>query len=79
MIDQKIPANQRDSVPLLVANDQILWVCGYRPDERAGLQANTQKILHLEFEQNLLGLLRDVKIFPRFFKNDERDWQDGPV
>jgi tRNA(Ile)-lysidine synthase len=51
MIDQKIPADQRNSVPLLVAKDQILWVCGYRPDERAGLKANTQKILHLEFEQ----------------------------
>jgi tRNA(Ile)-lysidine synthase len=51
MIDQKIPFDQRDTVPLLVANDQILWICGHRPDHRASLRAGTQRIVHIEFEQ----------------------------
>jgi tRNA(Ile)-lysidine synthase len=52
MIDQKISADQRDLVPLLVNNNnkKILWVCGYRPDERARIQTGTRKILHAEFE-----------------------------
>jgi len=50
MIDQKIPSDQRDTIPLLVANGQILWVCGYRPDERVSLRTDTQKILHVKFE-----------------------------
>ena len=50
MINEKIPADQRDYIPLLVANDQILWVCGYRPDERARVRATTQRILYLKFE-----------------------------
>jgi tRNA(Ile)-lysidine synthase len=50
MIDQKIPAEQRDSLPLLVTGNKILWVCGYRPDERARLQPGTKQVLHLKFQ-----------------------------
>jgi tRNA(Ile)-lysidine synthase len=51
MIDQKIPADQRDQIPLLVAGQQILWICGYRPDERARIRRTTQQIAHFKFEQ----------------------------
>jgi len=51
MINEKIPAEWRNTIPLLVVNQQILWVCGYRVDERARLQPHTKKILHLKFEQ----------------------------
>ncbi len=51
MINRKIPASQRDHVPLLVANGQVLWLCGYRPDERARIQTETRQILHLKFER----------------------------
>jgi tRNA(Ile)-lysidine synthase len=50
MINEKIPADQRNRIPLLIANNQILWVCGYRPDERARLRHTTRRILHLRFE-----------------------------
>jgi tRNA(Ile)-lysidine synthase len=50
MIDQKIPADQRHHIPLLVANDQVLWVCGWRLDERARLRSSTRQVLHLKFE-----------------------------
>lgn len=51
MINEKIPADRRNHVPLLVANGQVLWICGYRPDERARLRPTTRRILHLKFEQ----------------------------
>jgi tRNA(Ile)-lysidine synthase len=50
MIDEKIPASWRDHIPLLVSNDRILWVCGYRPDEKARVQDTTQHIIHFKFE-----------------------------
>ena len=53
MIDQKIPAGQRDYWPLLIARDQIMWVCGYRPDERACLRPTTRRILHVKFERDM--------------------------
>ncbi len=50
MINEKIPANQRNLIPLLVAHNKILWVCGYRPDERAKLCSDTKRVLYLKFE-----------------------------
>jgi len=48
MINEKIPAAWRDSIPLLVNDrDQIAWVCGWRPDERARVTAQTRRVLHL--------------------------------
>ncbi len=49
MVDQKILKKYRNRIPLLVANNQILWVCGYRLSEQASLKADTQKVLHLKF------------------------------
>ncbi|MBE7472689.1 MAG: tRNA lysidine(34) synthetase TilS [Anaerolineales bacterium] len=50
MINRKIPAGWRQFVPLLVAAGQVLWVCGYSPDERARLRPATRRVLHLKFE-----------------------------
>jgi tRNA(Ile)-lysidine synthase len=50
MIDQKIPVKWRNHVPLLVAGNRILWICGYRSDERARIQAHTKQVLSLRFE-----------------------------
>lgn len=50
MINKKIPAGWRQFVPLLVAAGQVLWVCGYSPDERARLRPATRRVLHLKFE-----------------------------
>jgi tRNA(Ile)-lysidine synthase len=52
MINEKIPATWRDYIPLLVAKDQVLWVCGHRPDERARIQATTRQLFHLKFEMS---------------------------
>ncbi len=51
MINEKIPVNQRDRIPLLVAHQQVLWICGYRPDERARITPTTKRIIHLKFER----------------------------
>jgi len=49
MINEKIPAEQRQYVPLLVAENRILWVCGHRPDERARVTAHTKQVVRLNF------------------------------
>ena len=50
MIDEKIPREYRPYIPLLVSNNQISWVCGYRLDERVRLTSTTQQVLHLQFQ-----------------------------
>lgn len=51
MINQKIPAAWRSHMPLLVADNHIVWVCGYRLDEKARVCSSTRHILHLKFIQ----------------------------
>ena len=41
-IDQKIPRHLRDSIPLLTNGSDILWVVGYRLDDRFKVTANTR-------------------------------------
>ncbi|MDO8672615.1 MAG: tRNA lysidine(34) synthetase TilS [Dehalococcoidia bacterium] len=50
MVDAKIPRRQRDSIPLLVSPSQIVWVVGWRLDERAKVQEATEKVLCVTFE-----------------------------
>jgi tRNA(Ile)-lysidine synthase len=53
MIDQKIPAARRGHMPLLAANDRVLWVCGYRPDERGRVTAASRQVIHFIFEKQV--------------------------
>jgi tRNA(Ile)-lysidine synthase len=52
MINEKIPAIWRDYIPLLVnENGQIVWVCGWRTDDRARVTQETQQVIRLCFER----------------------------
>lgn len=53
MIDEKIPRHLREYIPLLVDDEKILWVVGYREDERAIVTDETKTILRVEFFRNL--------------------------
>jgi tRNA(Ile)-lysidine synthase len=49
MINRKIPRAWRDYVPLLVANREIIWVCGYREGASAATGPNTREVAQLRF------------------------------
>jgi len=42
LIDEKIPRAMRDSVPILTDRDNILWVVGYRMDDRFKVTSKTK-------------------------------------
>ncbi len=44
-IDHKIPRFERPRVPLLVSGERIVWVVGYRIDERVKVTEKTRRIL----------------------------------
>jgi tRNA(Ile)-lysidine synthase len=44
MINQKIPAAWRDHLPLLVSGGEIVWLCGWRVDERFAVGADTAAV-----------------------------------
>jgi tRNA(Ile)-lysidine synthase len=47
MINEKIPRAWRAALPLLVVDDRIVWVCGWRIDERARPTAATRQFWHV--------------------------------
>lgn len=53
MIDHKIPRPLRGFVPIVASSRHIVWVAGWRIDERAKITAATQHVLHLAFRSCL--------------------------
>ncbi len=51
MIDAKIPSAWRQRVPLVCSPQHILWVIGWRIDERVKVTDTTKQVLCLKFEQ----------------------------
>ncbi len=49
LINQKIPADEKDNIPLFVSsNNDILWVVPYRIDERYKINEKTKKVIIFE-------------------------------
>lgn len=51
MIDSKIPRAWRQHVPIVCSPEQILWVVGWRIDERAKVPEHSRQTLRLKFER----------------------------
>lgn len=48
-VHQKVPLHEKSQIPLLVnGNDEIIWVGGYRPDERYKVSTKTKKVTIFE-------------------------------
>ena len=51
-IGQKIPLHQKQQVPLLInGNGEVIWVGGYRPDNRYKITDNTKKVTIFELSK----------------------------
>lgn len=51
LTNQKVPRAARDRLPLLAAGGEILWVCGWRVDERASVRQGTEGVVILHFDR----------------------------
>lgn len=54
-VDARVPAWQRSRIPLVVANDRIVWVVGQRIDERVRITSNTRRFLLLRAQMQEAG------------------------
>ncbi len=52
MIDSKIPSAWRQRIPLVCSPHHILWVVGWRIDERVKVTDTTKQVLCLKFERD---------------------------
>lgn len=49
MIDARIPRSWRERIPVVCSPDQIIWLAGWRIDDRVKVTAGTSRVLKLEF------------------------------
>lgn len=47
-VDEKIPRDERDSIPLVLSGNDIIWVVGFRGDERFKVTKDTKRFLRLK-------------------------------
>ena len=46
-IDEKIPREDRGSIPVLAAGSDVLWIVGYRMSEKYKIDENTEEVLKI--------------------------------
>lgn len=51
MIDARVPRLWRMRVPIVCDDEKLLWVVGYRIDERVKVTESTKRVLRIKFEQ----------------------------
>jgi len=52
-VDEKVPRDERDSIPLILSGNDIVWIAGFRGDERFRVTEETKRFLKLEFKRKL--------------------------
>jgi tRNA(Ile)-lysidine synthase len=50
-VDEKVPRDERDRTPLIISGEDIIWVLGYRGDDRFKVTEETKKTLRLEVKR----------------------------
>jgi tRNA(Ile)-lysidine synthase len=50
-VDGKVPRDERDAIPLILSGNDIVWIAGYRGDERFRVTEGTKRFLKLEFKK----------------------------
>jgi tRNA(Ile)-lysidine synthase len=50
-VDEKVPRDKRNRVPLIVSGNDIIWVVGYRGDERFKVGEATEKVVRFEVKK----------------------------
>lgn len=48
-VDEKVPLFEKQRIPILVAHNDVVWVCGMRIDDRFKITENTTRIVRLEY------------------------------
>jgi tRNA(Ile)-lysidine synthase len=53
MIDARIPQGWRDRIPIVCTPDNVIWIVGYRIDDRYKITEVTKSVLRIRFETRM--------------------------
>ena len=52
-VDEKVPRDERNEIPIIMSGDDIVWIAGFRGDERFKVSDETKRFLKMEFKRAL--------------------------
>lgn len=52
-VDEKVPRDERDAIPIVITGNDIVWIAGYRGDERFKVSDSTKMFLKIELNKLL--------------------------
>jgi len=52
-IDEKVPKEMRDKIPLLAIDNCIVWIVGYRMSDKYKIRDSTKKILSIQYIKDI--------------------------
>ena len=50
-IDMKVPRYKRNNIPIIISNEDIVWIAGYTIDDRYKVTDMTEEVLHIVYIQ----------------------------
>lgn len=59
LINEKVPAEERDSLPLIADEDQILWILGHRMSSACLVTENTDRVLEIKVTEEKNNVRED--------------------
>jgi len=51
LIDNKVPRNLRDEIPLIAKDNEVVWIVGYKTSDKFKVTENTKSVLKLEYNK----------------------------
>lgn len=52
-VDEKVPRDERDEIPIVLSGTDIVWIAGFRGDERFKTTGETKRFLRLDLKKGL--------------------------
>ena len=72
MIDDKVPGEDRDQIPLVAAGSEVFWAVGERMGESGRITPETRTVLQIEYQGRTSENVQSVRRMPdRRRKRDE--------
>ena len=52
-VDEKVPRDERDEIPVVLSGTDVIWIAGFRGDERFKVTEQTKRFLRLELKKGV--------------------------
>ena len=52
-VDEKVPVPEKERIWIMASGEKIVWIMGYRIDNRFRISSSTSRVLRLRFQSEI--------------------------